>query len=157
MIRQAKLSDFTQLKNIYEAHAEEAKVAGKLSFDADQAIQITKKRMIDQISNILIYSADDKIVGYCVVSLAQLTWNEVPVGSIEMFYIHPDYRLKISSHKFLDQIEEYLRENDCELMMGSVFLFDQQYQVDEDYVDRASKYFEKKGMKWCGNVYIKEL
>ena len=76
---------------------------------------------------------------------------------MEMFYLHPEYRQKISSHKFLDQIEDYLRDNDIELMLGGVFLFDKDYNVDEEYVDRASKYFEMKGMKWCGNMYVKEL
>ena len=57
----------------------------------------------------------------------------------------------------LDQIEDYLRDNDVELMLGGVFLFDKDYNVDEEYVDRASKYFEMKGMKWCGNMYVKEL
>ena len=157
MMKQATIKDFAQLELIYRAHAEEANVQGKLSFDIDTALQLTKQRLIENTSNILLYHRDDKVVGYAVISLSELTWNRVRVANVEMFYLHPEYRQKISSHKFLDQIEDYLLDNDVELMLGGVFLFDKDYNVDEEYVDRASKYFEMKGMKWCGNMYVKEL
>jgi N-acetylglutamate synthase-like GNAT family acetyltransferase len=157
MIRQVRITDFNQLRPLYETHADEAKVAGKLTFDVEKAMELTKKRLIDNQSNILIYIRDDRAVGYAVISLSQLTWSEVRVGNIEMFYIHPEYRKNISSHKFLDQIEDYMREQDIEIILSGVFLFDKDYNVDETYVDRASKYFEAKGMKWCGNIYVKEL
>ena len=157
MIKQATINDFAKLELIYRAHAQEANVEGKLSFDVNTAMQLTKERLIENTSNILLYVRDDKVVGYAVISMSEITWNRVTTANIEMFYLHPEYRQKISSHKFLDQIEDYLRDNDVELMMGGVFLFDKDYNVDEEYVDRASKYFEMKGMKWCGNWYVKEL
>lgn len=157
MLRQVKITDFNQLRWLYETHADEAQVTGKLAFDVEKAMELTKKRLIENESNILIYSRDDRAIGYAVISLSQLTWSEVRVGTIEMFYIHPDYRKNISSHKFLDQIENYMRDQDIEIMLSGVFLFDNEYNVDETYVDRASKYFEAKGMKWCGNIYVKEL
>tara|TARA_Y200000002_G_C22650679_1_gene651185 strand:+ start:207 stop:680 length:474 start_codon:yes stop_codon:yes gene_type:complete len=157
MIKQATIKDFPQLQPIYKAHAEEAKLQGKLSFNVDTALQVTKKRLIENTSNIMLYKRDDRIVGYAVIFLSEITWNKVTVANIEVFYIHPEYRQKISSHKFLDEIEDYLRDNDIELLLGGVFLFDEDYNVDKEYVDRASKYFEQKGMKWCGNMYVKEL
>lgn len=157
MMKQATINDFAKLELIYRAHAQEANVEGKLSFDVNTAMQLTKERLIENTSNILMYVRDNKVVGYAVISMSEITWNRVRTANIEMFYIHPEYRQKISSHKFLDQIEDYLRDNDVELMMGGVFLFDKDYNVDEQYVDRASKYFEMKGMKWCGNWYVKEL
>ena len=157
MMKQATINDFAKLELIYRTHAQEANVEGKLSFDVNTAMQLTKERLIENTSNILMYVRDNKVVGYAVISMSEITWNRVRTANIEMFYIHPEYRQKISSHKFLDQIEDYLRDNDVELMMGGVFLFDKDYNVDEQYVDRASKYFEMKGMKWCGNWYVKEL
>ena len=157
MMKQATINDFAKLELIYRAHAQEANVEGKLSFDVNTAMQLTKERLIENTSNILMYVRDNKVVGYAVISMSEITWNRVTTANIEMFYLHPEYRQKISSHKFLDQIEDYLRDNDVELMMGGVFLFDKDYNVDEQYVDRASKYFEMKGMKWCGNWYVKEL
>ena len=157
MMKQATINDFAKLELIYRAHAQEANVEGKLSFDVNTAMQLTKERLIENTSNILMYVRDNKVVGYAVISMSEITWNRVTTANIEMFYLHPEYRQKISSHKFLDQIEDYLRDNDVELMMGGVFLFDKDYNVDEEYVDRASKYFEMKGMKWCGNWYVKEL
>ena len=157
MLKQATMKDFAQLELIYRAHAEEANVQGKLSFDLDTALQLTKERLIENTSNILLYHRDNKVVGYAVISMSEITWNRVSTANIEMFYLHPEYRQKISSHKFLDQIEDYLRDHDIELMFGGVFMFDTDYNVDEDYVNRASKYFESKGMKWCGNMYVKEL
>jgi len=157
MLKQANISHFNQLQELYRVHAEEANVSGKLSFDIETAIELTKQRLIEEQSNILLYIRDDKVIGYSVVSLSELTWNRVRIANIEMFFIHPDYRQKISSHKFFDQIEEFLRDKDVELLMSGVFLFDNDYNVDEEYVERASKYFEMKNMKWCGNMYIKEL
>tara|TARA_R100000995_G_scaffold84764_1_gene64693 strand:+ start:2596 stop:3069 length:474 start_codon:yes stop_codon:yes gene_type:complete len=157
MMKQATIEDFRSLQNLYRNHAEEAKLKGKLDFDVETAMQVTRKKLIENTSNILIYRKDGNAVGYAVISLSEMTWNEIGVGIIEVFYIHPEYRHKRSSHKFLDQIEDYLRDHDIELMFGGVFMFDTDYNVDEDYVNRASKYFEMKGMKWCGNMYVKEL
>ena len=157
MMKQATIKDFAQLELIYRAHAEEANVQGKLSFDVETALQLTRQRLIENTSNILLYHRDDKVVGYAVISMSEITWNRVTTANIEMFYLHPEYRQKISSHKFLDQIEEYLRDNDVELMLSNVFLFDSECNVDNDYVNRASDYFEAKGMKWCGNWFVKEL
>ncbi len=158
MLRQATSQDFNQLRTIYQAQVDEAEIKNKkLKFDVETAIELTRERLIENTSNILIYIRDEKIVGYAVVNLCQITWNKTRTGNIEMFFIHPEYRKKISSHKFLDQIEEYLRDNDVELMLSNVFLFDSECNVDNDYVNRASDYFEAKGMKWCGNWFVKEL
>lgn len=158
MLKQATTNDFNKLRTIYQAQVDEAEIKNdKLKFDVDTAMQLTKERLIENTSNILMYLRDDRVVGYAVIALAELTWNRTRTGNIEMFFIHPDYRKKISTHKFLDQIEDYFRDNDVELMLTNVFLFDDEYNVDEHYVDRASKYFESKGMKWCGNWFVKEL
>ena len=104
MLKQANISHFNQLQEIYRIHAEEANVSGKLNFDVQTAIELTKQRLIEEQSNILLYIRDDKVIGYSVISLSELTWNKVRVANVEMFFLHPDYRQKISSHKFFDQI-----------------------------------------------------
>ena len=94
MMKQATIEDFRSLQNLYRNHAEEAKLKGKLDFDVETAMQVTRKKLIENTSNILIYRKDGNAVGYAVISLSEMTWNEIGVGIIEVFYIHPEYLLE---------------------------------------------------------------
>ncbi len=86
MLKQANISHFNQLQEIYRIHAEEANVSGKLNFDVETALELTKQRLIEEQSNILLYIRDDRVVGYSVISLTELTWNRVRVANVEMFF-----------------------------------------------------------------------
>ena len=59
MLKQANISHFNQLQEIYRIHAEEANVSGKLNFDVETALELTKQRLIEEQSNILLYIRDD--------------------------------------------------------------------------------------------------
>tara|TARA_R110000868_G_scaffold96433_3_gene265371 strand:+ start:16464 stop:16958 length:495 start_codon:yes stop_codon:yes gene_type:complete len=157
MIRQLTSDDFTQFKKLCEAQHKEAELPESNIGSWPSYLKKIKQILISNTDNVFVMFEDNKMIGYTIGTINEIPWNDNRFGDIGMFFVNPEHRNKRNADNLWNAIVDWFEQNQCRYVMASVFLFKENCEADKHHIDRASAYFQSKGMNWCGNFFVKGL
>jgi GNAT superfamily N-acetyltransferase len=106
-INVSHIKDDPEAVALLAAYSEESRNKDLPSHDPDWAMY---ERM-EQSGMMKLFGAfaDGKIVGFIVVLMAPMPHYSTRIGTVESFYVHPDYRSFGTGKKILKVAEDYVR------------------------------------------------
>ena len=141
MIREFEPRDMNAILKLVREHAAEAEV---------DHLPVDDIFFKDVVRNALIQ--DNSFVG-----LLTKLWNPTLYADVYFFYVHNSVRNKFLADSLHEATCSWAYQNGANWIEFSVALFDKEFKGRDDYVDRASTYFEHKGGVHCGNIFVQEL
>lgn len=157
MIREFEPSDLNQIIKLVRDHAVEANVHTHLPVDDVYFKDMVRAVLIEDNNKCFVVERGGSVVGYSLVGLTTKIWNPSLFAEVYFFYVHNTIRNKYLADSLYEKTCHWARENGAMWIEFSVSLFDGDYQGIDDYIDRASTYFEHKGSNHCGNIFAQEL
>ena len=157
MIRKFTPADINQVIRLVREHAAEAQVFQNLPVDDIYAKDNIRNALIDEANQCFVVEKGGEIVGYSLVGLATKIWNPTLYAEVYFFYVHSGMRNKFLADSLYEATCSWAYENGASWIEFSVSLFDEMFKGKEEYIDRASTYFEHKGSNHCGNIFVQEL
>jgi len=157
VIRKFEPKDMNEVLKLVREHAAEAEVFQNLPIDDVYAKETIRKALIDEANQAIVVEKGGEIVGYSLVGLATKIWNPTLYAEVYFFYVKNGVRNKYLADSLHEATCSWAYQNGAQWIEFSVALFDEKYQGNEEYIKRASTYFEHKGGSACGNIFVQEL
>lgn len=142
---------------LVKEHAAEAEVFQNLPIDDVFAKDTIRNALIDESNQAFVVEKGGDVVGYSLVGLSTKIWNPTLYAEVYFFYVHSSMRNKYLADSLHEATCSWAYQNGAQWIEFSVALFDEHYQGKQDYIERASIYFEHKGGSRCGNIFVQEL
>ena len=156
MIREFEPKDMNAILRLVREHAAEAEV-DHLPVDDIFFKDVVRNALIQDNNKCFVVEKGGQIVGYSFVGLLTKLWNPTLYADVYFFYVHNSVRNKFLADSLHEATCSWAYENGANWIEFSVALFDKEFKGRDDYVDRASTYFEHKGGVHCGNIFVQEL
>lgn len=156
MIREFEPRDMNAILKLVREHAAEAEV-DHLLVDDIFFKDVVRNALIQDNNKCFVVEKGGEIVGYSFVGLLTKLWNPTLYADVYFFYVHNSVRNKFLADSLHEATCSWAYQNGANWIEFSVALFDKEFKGRDDYVDRASTYFEHKGGVHCGNIFVQEL
>tara|TARA_R100001509_G_scaffold156114_2_gene119085 strand:+ start:1522 stop:1995 length:474 start_codon:yes stop_codon:yes gene_type:complete len=156
MIREFEPKDMNAILKLVREHAVEAEV-DHLPVDDIFFKDVVRNALIQDNNKCFVVEKGGEIVGYSFVGLLTKLWNPTLYADVYFFYVHNSVRNKFLADSLHEATCSWAYQNGANWIEFSVALFDKEFKGRDDYVDRASTYFEHKGGVHCGNIFVQEL
>ena len=156
MIRDFEPKDMNAILKLVREHATEAEV-DHLPVDDVFFKDVVRNALIQDNNKCFVVEKGGQIVGYSFVGLLTKLWNPTLYADVYFFYVHNSVRNKFLADSLYEATCSWAYQNGANWIEFSVALFDKKFKGMDDYVERASTYFEHKGGSHCGNIFVQEL
>jgi len=157
MIREFRPTDMNRIIRLAREHEQESGVQSILPIDDVYFTNAVRDALIDVNHKLFVAETNGEVVGYALIGVTQKIWNPTMYGDVFFFYIHQSIRNKYLADSLWNQCVIWFKEQGCRFMECSVALFDNNFQGVDNYIERASKYFEHKGASHMGNHFVLNL
>lgn len=157
MIRPFQPKDMNAVVSLAREHGREAGIEKVLPIDDIHFTKTLKTLLIEPGNQLFVAEQNGTIIGYALVGVTTKVWNPTQYGDIYFFYIHNTLRNKFLADGLFKQCQTWFKEQGCRFFECSVSLFDENFKGVDQYIKRASTYFEHKGCNYAGDHFVVDL
>lgn len=157
MIRELKVTEFESFLDLAVQHNEDAGLSGHDNIDRSHCKKQLRHAFIYQNWKIYVAERDGKMIGYIAGYVDTKLWNNTLFGEVALIFVHPDYRSKLVADELFDGMVAWFSEVGCRYYLASCMSWNTEYQRNESWIERATKYFESKGMNQVGYTYVQPI